>query len=500
MKNLKKGFCLLIVVAIMLSYGGASALAYSANTLTSIYNQGFSGSSSSQGNSSVSFLSTVDYPDHTSTVALYGTDTTTESGSGSSNIYGSTSTPAPNSSGTYGSGSGDVSGSSSGTYGTGSGVVSGSGSGTYGSGSGNVSGSSSGTYGTGSGNVSGSSSGTYGTGSGDIYGSGSGDIYGSGDSGVYGVDNTEIINFEDAKFEAAVKDSLGITSESVTKGDLQNITDLDLSGYNLINVSDLTYFPLLTHLDLSNNKISDISVLSSLAELSTLKLNNNKITSLVPLKSLTNLDTVVANGNNIISVSPLQILSQLQVLNVSTNQIADISSLAKLKNLKTLNLSNNKISNIIPLNTLTKLETLMLKGNKITDYWPVASYYKNLNTKDFGLIIPLKVTVNGKAINLGSQPIIVNGNTLVPLTPVFQALGAKVEWNSKAKAVKVTKGKTVIEVKSDSSYATVKGKKVKMQVATKVIKGVTFIPVSLTSNLGAKVTWDGVTKTVKIKI
>ncbi|XP_065225834.1 leucine-rich melanocyte differentiation-associated protein-like [Planococcus citri] len=58
------------------------------------------------------------------------------------------------------------------------------------------------------------------------------------------------------------------------------ITTLDLSFNNIMNLSSLERFPALTHLILDNNQLSDSIMFQPIQTLETLSLNNNKITDL----------------------------------------------------------------------------------------------------------------------------------------------------------------------------------------------------------------------------
>ncbi|MBC7339293.1 MAG: copper amine oxidase N-terminal domain-containing protein [Firmicutes bacterium] len=51
---------------------------------------------------------------------------------------------------------------------------------------------------------------------------------------------------------------------------------------------------------------------------------------------------------------------------------------------------------------------------------------------------PIKLIVNGREIQLDVPPQLVNGRVMVPMRWVAEALGAGVEWDEMAQAVRVT--------------------------------------------------------------
>lgn len=52
---------------------------------------------------------------------------------------------------------------------------------------------------------------------------------------------------------------------------------------------------------------------------------------------------------------------------------------------------------------------------------------------------PIKLYVNGTRLTVPVNPEIKNGNTMVPLRKIFEALGADVAWNAEQRSVTVTK-------------------------------------------------------------
>ncbi len=108
------------------------------------------------------------------------------------------------------------------------------------------------------------------------------------------------------------------------KQDLANTEgDLELSGYNIQDLSGLEFCTNIVTLDLSNNCIFDISQLGY--------------------------------------------LHLLEELDLSFNQISQIDVLSELEYLKILDLSFNRINNIRPLFDLNRLEYVNLVGNPVQE-------------------------------------------------------------------------------------------------------------------------------------
>ena len=180
------------------------------------------------------------------------------------------------------------------------------------------------------------------------------------------------VAFVDPNLEAAVRDAIAIATGPIYSSDLGELTHLDASARNIIDLTGLEYATSLTTLDLVNNQISDISPLASLISLAELDLAYNRISDVSPLADLTSLTTVDLWFNQISDISALANLTSLTTLNLVNNQIDNISPLANLTSLTGLWLLDNQISDISPLAGLTSLTGLGLNRNQISDISPLA--------------------------------------------------------------------------------------------------------------------------------
>jgi hypothetical protein len=79
---------------------------------------------------------------------------------------------------------------------------------------------------------------------------------------------------------------------------------------------------------------------------------------------------------------------------------------------------------------------------------------------------------------------------MVPFRAIFEALGLKVEWDSKTQTIKGSKPGTLIKLKLNSTTAEINGNQHKLTVAPSNIKGSTYVPLRFIGEaVDAKVNW-----------
>ncbi|MFZ5651033.1 MAG: helical backbone metal receptor [Bacillota bacterium] len=111
----------------------------------------------------------------------------------------------------------------------------------------------------------------------------------------------------------------------------------------------------------------------------------------------------------------------------------------------------------------------------------------------------VKVLLNGKEIPMDVKPVIENGRTLVPLRAIFEALGAKVDWEGTTGTVTAVKDGTIIKLVIDSTTALKNDEKANLDVPAKIFNGRTLVPLRFVSEaLGARVDWDEANREVLI--
>ena len=144
-----------------------------------------------------------------------------------------------------------------------------------------------------------------------------------------------------------------------------SVTELDLSGSGLTDISVLSSCKNLVTLNLSGNNISDLSPLMNIQGLETLIISGNAVTELYPLMGMTSLRTIVADNNSISSLMPVSALSSLTSLNVSYNPISDFGGIENLKFLENLELAGTGLTDesLEMIDEIYSLKTLVLSDN-----------------------------------------------------------------------------------------------------------------------------------------
>ncbi|HIW31954.1 MAG TPA: copper amine oxidase N-terminal domain-containing protein [Candidatus Paenibacillus intestinavium] len=111
----------------------------------------------------------------------------------------------------------------------------------------------------------------------------------------------------------------------------------------------------------------------------------------------------------------------------------------------------------------------------------------------------IKVFIDGELQQFEQSPIIIKGNTLVPMRAIFERLGATIEWNQKQQSVLATKGDTTINLKIGSTLVLKNGQDIKLAVPAQTTNSYTMVPLRFISEaLGAEVKWNGDTQTITI--
>ena len=134
-----------------------------------------------------------------------------------------------------------------------------------------------------------------------------------------------------------------------------------------ISLGGVTFMSDVTELDLSGKGITDISELSKCAKLQKLDLRDNKISDLTPLMDLTELSWLCIWNNEVQDILPLMGMQSLKYLDADKNAITDITAVSELGAMEELWLSYNAFENIKPLEKLPNLKRLGLKGLNLDD-------------------------------------------------------------------------------------------------------------------------------------
>ena len=217
-------------------------------------------------------------------------------------------------------------------------------------------------------------------------------------------------------------------SYELTKNDIKNITELDLSYTELSDIKYLSVFTNLKKLNLNgiytpiDNKLNckevicqavninvskgeyiDLEPLRKLDKLESLSIgyhvrvkNIEAISTLSNLKELSlkyscdfndissiarfkNLETLCLHGTQISDIGPVRNLKKLRNLNISCTSVSDLGPLRNLRRLRAINLSYSDVQNLERVRKLNNLKYLDISGTAISDLTPVKNL-KNLQT------------------------------------------------------------------------------------------------------------------------
>ena len=144
-----------------------------------------------------------------------------------------------------------------------------------------------------------------------------------------------------------------------------DVTELDLSGMGLRDISALSNCKELTRLNLSNNEISDLSPLMNIPGLVWLDVSDNQLSDLRPLMGISTLTFLNASNNSVTSTAPFSMMTGLTELYLDNNPLRSFTGLRKLRSLTTLGLSGTGLTDegLDNLSGLVLLRTLYVEDN-----------------------------------------------------------------------------------------------------------------------------------------
>lgn len=111
----------------------------------------------------------------------------------------------------------------------------------------------------------------------------------------------------------------------------------------------------------------------------------------------------------------------------------------------------------------------------------------------------IRVIIDGNSVAFDVEPQLINDRTVVPMRAVFEALGAKVVWESNTKTVFAHKDETYIQVRVGDYYIIKDGEPIKLDSPAVIVEDRTLVPVrAISESFGYSVSWDSGTQTVNI--
>ena len=198
-----------------------------------------------------------------------------------------------------------------------------------------------------------------------------------------------------------------------------DVTELELSGMGLRDISAIANCKELTRLDLSGNEISDLSPLMNLPKLEWIDVSDNQLTDLRPLMGMDKLKYINASGNNITGTSPVSMMNGVEELYLNDNPIRDFSGLRKTKSLKVLGLANTGLTDedLEYLSKLTLLTSLDINDNPDISGEAVDELQSKLATCNIGHgVLPYSIEVDGHTVLSNAKELNLSGTGISDLT------------------------------------------------------------------------------------
>ena len=244
-----------------------------------------------------------------------------------------------------------------------------------------------------------------------------------------------------------------VSLTDVNKAAMDKVTELNLSGAGLSDLSGIEYFTGLTSLNCSSNHISELDV-SNLTKLTRLTCyyNNMSKLNISGLENLTELDCSMNYSLDKLDVSSL---TNLTYLDCSSNSISELD-LSGLTELATLNCSVNELSKL-DVSTLTLLYSLTCSENNLTELdvsalGELTKLYCNGNQ-----MTVLDITDNTKLLELrcGNQQEDLDLTLLDTQEPMWSSDWQDDSFNSNVKTIFMTNsvGASHGDYATDSSFA-----------------------------------------------
>lgn len=113
----------------------------------------------------------------------------------------------------------------------------------------------------------------------------------------------------------------------------------------------------------------------------------------------------------------------------------------------------------------------------------------------------ISLTVNGEKVETQVPPTIIDGRTIVPVRDIFEACGAKVNWDANTKTITGEKGNTTVVMQIDSNMLFINEDVTEMDATPVIIDGRTLAPARyVAESFGGIVDWDAENKVVMIDV
>lgn len=111
----------------------------------------------------------------------------------------------------------------------------------------------------------------------------------------------------------------------------------------------------------------------------------------------------------------------------------------------------------------------------------------------------IEVILDGKQLTFDTKPITINGTTLVPMRPIFEAMEAEVKWDNATQIVTAKKDGTTVKLTISQKTAYKNGTMISLSSPGKIVNGSTMVPLRFVGEaFGATVKWDNVNQLITI--
>jgi len=160
----------------------------------------------------------------------------------------------------------------------------------------------------------------------------------------------DAVAFPDPKLGQALRAQLMLEDEEeICASALAQLpTALDLSGWEISDLTGLTYLAHITDLDLHDNQISDVSPVAALVDLNRLDLSQNPVSDLSVLAVMGELDEVSINNTEVSTLLDLA-QAQVKVIRAQHTPIVDLTPIAAAEGLTVLDLEGSQVTDLSPL-------------------------------------------------------------------------------------------------------------------------------------------------------
>ncbi len=183
------------------------------------------------------------------------------------------------------------------------------------------------------------------------------------------------------QFHAMKEGKLDLSSRHVKsvkeiqfRGDLAQITELDVHNNALTSLAGLPAFPRLEKLDASSNHIKNLNDINLPWALKEIDLKANQITSVEIIGTFPKLERIDLSYNHITHLPNIKNCSLLKELKLANNQITSIDGFGDFTRLILLDLSSNQLHHIKEIRNLPVLCELKIGKNFIQRFEDIGNF------------------------------------------------------------------------------------------------------------------------------